>query len=78
MSENHTNVHYEKCALCFGTGLGSGREKCLACSGKGSVKVAQPAQRCIRCFGTGHGSGLDVTIVCPDCRGTGWINAIRE
>ena len=77
LAHKYTGYAVEPCGLC--KGLGGGREEpCVACNGKGSVLVHQPAIKCPRCGG--HGDGTPATKhslmyssnVCVVCRGTGW------
>jgi hypothetical protein len=75
-AHKHTGYSLEPCGLCNGIG-GSIGAPCVACSGKGSVLVRQPALRCTRCGGDGKPHTRQVLLysstVCIVCRGTGWV-----
>jgi hypothetical protein len=76
LAHKHTGYALEFCGLCKGLG-GSREEPCVACNGKGSVLVHEPAIKCPRCGGDGKPTTKRSLIyssdVCVVCRGTGWV-----
>jgi hypothetical protein len=65
----------ELCALCRGIG-GRANAPCIACKGRRTVLVHQPALSCPRCNGTGKPNEHDriqfSSNFCLVCRGRGW------
>ena len=66
-----------KCAYCDGTGkdpwgIPSILSKCQVCSGKGIVKIREPAVKCAACNGTGVHLGKRLS--CLACGGKGLIS----
>lgn len=62
----------EECAYCGGDGMEFAK-RCPACSGAGSVLVAQPARKCGAC----GGDGTEFAKRCDVCAGTGWAHVVR-
>jgi hypothetical protein len=75
-AHKHSGYALELCGLCKGLG-GAGDVPCLACKGKGSVLVHQPALKCPRCAGNGKSSATDRAVYsserCIVCLGSGWV-----
>ena len=68
------------CARCAGSGKTGGLfgdSDCPACRGKGTVRVAAPAEKCPLCKGTGRQDGFINKAICGVCWGTGWVNVLR-
>ena len=66
----------ELCGLCRGIGRRSSAP-CVACKGKRTVLVYQPALKCPRCGGSGQADEHDRInfglSLCLICHGTGWV-----
>ena len=66
-----------KCAYCEGTGkdpwgIPSILSKCQVCSGRGTVKIQEPAVECSACGGTGAHRGKRLS--CLACGGKGRVS----
>lgn len=60
------------CALCRGSGFQSGRLRCLACRGQGTVELAGTVAPCSVC--RGKGKALNSSLLpCLGCRGVGVV-----
>ena len=74
----------DECKTCHGSGakLGTSKETCPKCGGKGKVVYSQQSlfgmvqnvQSCPDCNGTGQ----IIKEKCPDCRGTGYIASKKK
>lgn len=61
----------QTCSFCEGTGTAF-EATCVACGGKGSVMVKNPAKKCPYCRGIGY---ILMPNPCMSCKGTGWAGA---
>jgi DnaJ-class molecular chaperone len=76
MAQPTINYAPETCAWCDGKGrFGESGLKCPACSGMGSLLVAQPSRPCGWCEGKGRMGEYGDR--CPTCGGAGWVHVMR-
>jgi hypothetical protein len=71
----------EICGHCSGIG-GSQKAPCLACKGRRTILVLQPAVKCSLCEGNGKTGPSDAAIqphsLCVPCNGSGWAFALAD
>ncbi|MFQ5840857.1 MAG: hypothetical protein ACE5I8_00355 [Thermodesulfobacteriota bacterium] len=70
-----------ECAYCEGTGkdpwgIPSVLSNCQVCSGRGTVKVQEPAVQCAACGSTGMHGGGSQRLTCLACGGKGRVSMI--
>ena len=92
VSDKVKNYVLKECARCEGSGIDPivvhGPQTCHACGGKGSILVAEPAQKCPSCDGTGWRhevlpwtcgtTPIVVRKTCYICVGRGWLNTKHD
>lgn len=63
-----------QCAFCGGTGVQprSLASKCIACRGKGEVKLKDPVIQCPACKGSGRAANSSA-LSCLHCKGVGVV-----